>query len=52
MIATNKDLTRAQRQRGFTLGLLRALGFSAVLIALYYLAPLWISGREYRCCCP
>ena len=40
MSATNKDLTRAQRQRGITLGLLRALGASAVLIALYYLAPL------------
>ena len=40
MSATNKDLTRAQRQRGITLGLLRALGISAVLIALYYLAPL------------
>ena len=40
MSATNKDLTRAQRQRGITLGLLRALGVSAVLIALYYLAPL------------
>ena len=51
MSATNKDLTRAQRQRGITLGLLRALGASAVLIVLYYLA-LWISGREYRCCCP
>jgi voltage-gated potassium channel len=34
------DLTRAQRQRGITLGLLRALGISAILIALYYLAPL------------
>jgi hypothetical protein len=40
MSATNKVLTRAQRQRGITLGLLRALGVSAVLIALYYLAPL------------
>jgi voltage-gated potassium channel len=40
MIATNKDLTRAQRRRGITVGLLRALGISAVLIALYYLAPL------------
>ena len=40
MSATNKDLTRAQRQRGITLGLLRALGITAVLIALYYLAPL------------
>jgi voltage-gated potassium channel len=40
MSATNKDLTRAQRRRGITLGLLRALGISAVLIALYYLAPL------------
>ena len=40
MSATNKDLTRAQRRRGITLGLLRALGVSAVLIALYYLAPL------------
>ena len=40
MSATNKDLTRAQRQRGITLGLLRALGVSGVLIALYYLAPL------------
>jgi hypothetical protein len=40
MSATNKDLTRAQRQRGITLGLLRALAVSAVLIALYYLAPL------------
>jgi hypothetical protein len=40
MSATNKVLTRAQRQRGITLGLLRALGVSAVLIAVYYLAPL------------
>jgi voltage-gated potassium channel len=40
MSATDKDLTRAQRRRGITLGLLRALGVSAVLIALYYLAPL------------
>jgi len=40
MSTTNKDLTRAQRRRGITLGLLRALGISAVLIALYYLAPL------------
>jgi hypothetical protein len=40
MSATNKDLTRTQRQRGITLGLLRALGISAALIALYYLAPL------------
>ena len=40
MSTTNKDLTRAQRQRGITLGLLRALGVTAVLIALYYLAPL------------
>jgi Ion channel len=40
MSATNKDLTRAQRQRGITLGLLRALGIIAVLIALYYLVPL------------
>jgi hypothetical protein len=40
MSATNKDLTRAQRQRGITLGLLRALGITALLIALYYLAPL------------
>ena len=40
MSATSKDLTRAQRQRGITLGLLRALGITAVLIALYYLAPL------------
>ena len=40
MSATKKDLTRAQRRRGITLGLLRALGVSAVLIALYYLVPL------------
>lgn len=40
MSATDKDLTRAQRQRGITLGLLRVLGITAVLIALYYLAPL------------
>ena len=40
MSATDKDLTRAQRRRGITLGLLRALGVSAVLIALYYVAPL------------
>jgi voltage-gated potassium channel len=40
MSTTYKDLTRAQRRRGITLGLLRALGVSAVLIALYYLAPL------------
>jgi hypothetical protein len=40
MSATNRDLTRAERQRGITLGLLRALGVTAVLIALYYLAPL------------
>ena len=40
MSATKKDLTRAQRQRGIALGLLRALGASAVLIVLYYLAPL------------
>ena len=40
MSATDEDLTRAQRRRGITLGLLRALGVSAVLIALYYLAPL------------
>jgi voltage-gated potassium channel len=40
MSATDMDLTRAQRQRGITLGLLRALAVSAVLIALYYLLPL------------
>jgi hypothetical protein len=40
MSATDMDLTRAQRQRGITLGLLRALGISAILIALYYLLPL------------
>jgi voltage-gated potassium channel len=40
MSATNKDLPRAQRQRGITLGLLRALEVTAVLIALYYRAPL------------
>jgi hypothetical protein len=40
MSSTSKVLTRAQRQRGITLGLLRALGVSAVLIALYYLLPL------------
>ena len=40
MSATNKDLTRAQRERGLILGLLRTLGVTAVLIALYYLAPL------------
>ena len=40
MSATKKDLTRAQHQRGITLGPPRALGVSAVLIALYYLAPL------------
>ena len=40
MSATDKDLTRAQRRRGITLGLLRALGVGVVLIALYYLAPL------------
>ena len=34
MSATNKDLTRAQRQRGIALGLLRALGASAVLIEI------------------
>jgi ion channel len=40
MSTTDKDLTRAQRQRGIILGLLRTVGVSAVLIALYYLAPL------------
>ena len=40
MSATDKGLTRAQRRRGITLGLLRALGVGVVLIALYYLAPL------------
>ena len=39
MNATDKVLTRTKR-RGIILGLLRALAASAVLVALYYVAPL------------
>ncbi len=40
MTAPDQDLGMAERRRGITVGLARALGSTTVLIALYYLLPL------------